>query len=150
MTVEQGRPGLGGRGGGLLIEIDKEAFDEVMKAYKLPKETTNDKEARNRAIQEAYLGAARVPMTVCRRIVGLYAQARILARKGLKSAVSDVGVAAYSLRGGFLSARINVLINLVQIADEAFNRETRSELDRLRAEEEKYNAEVTGICLTKL
>jgi glutamate formiminotransferase/formiminotetrahydrofolate cyclodeaminase len=133
-----------------LIEIDKGAFDAVMKAYKLPKETANDKEVRNRAIQEAYLGAARVPLTVCRRIVGLYTQARILAQKGLKSAVSDVGVAAYSLRSGFLSARINVLINLVQIADETFNRETRSELDRLSAEEEKYHAEVTGICLTNL
>jgi glutamate formiminotransferase/formiminotetrahydrofolate cyclodeaminase len=133
-----------------LIETDKVAFDAVMKAYKLPKETPSDKETRNRAIQDAYLGAARVPLTVCGRIVGLYAQARILARKGLKSAISDVGVAAYSLRSGFLSARINVLINLSQIADEGFNRDTRTELDRLSAEEEKYHAEVTGICLTNL
>jgi len=133
-----------------LIETDKEAFDAVMKAYKLPKETPSDKEIRNRTIQEAYLGAARVPLTVCRKIVGLYAYARILARKGLKSAVSDVGVAVYSLRSGFLSARINVLINLAQIKDEVYNQETRTTLDRLSAEEEKYHAEVTGICLTNL
>lgn len=133
-----------------LIETDKEAFDAVMKAYKLPKETPNDKENRSRAIQDAYLGAARVPLAVCGRIVSLYAQARILAQKGLKSAVSDVGVAAYSMRSGFLSARINVLINLAQIKDEAFVRDARKELDRLSAEEEKYHAEVAGICLTNL
>jgi glutamate formiminotransferase/formiminotetrahydrofolate cyclodeaminase len=133
-----------------LIEMDKEAFDAVMKAYKLPKETPNDKENRSRAIQDAYLGAARVPLAVCGRIVSLYAQARILAQKGLKSAVSDVGVAAYSMHSGFLSARINVLINLAQIKDEAFVRDARKELDRLSAEEEKYHAEVAGICLTNL
>jgi glutamate formiminotransferase/formiminotetrahydrofolate cyclodeaminase len=132
------------------IQADKEAFDAVMKAYTLPKGTPAEKEARNRAVQEAYIGAARVPLTVCRRIVGLYDPARILARKGLKSAISDVGVAAYSLRSGFASARINILINLSQITDEDFIRETRSELDRLSAEEEKYHAEVTGICLTNL
>jgi len=133
-----------------LIETDKTAFDSVIKAFKLPKNEPAEKEKRDRTIQEAYQGAARVPLEVCRKIVGLYPYALILARKGLKSAVSDVGVAAFSLRSGFQSARINILINLSQIADETFKREARTDLDRLGAEEEKLHAEVTGICLTNL
>ncbi len=103
-----------------LIEKDKNAFDEVMKAYRMPKDTEEAKNIRNQAIQEAFKLATDVPLTVCEKILVLFDYARVLLEKGLKSAISDVGVAIYTLHSGFLSARANVLINLPSISDSGF------------------------------
>jgi formiminotetrahydrofolate cyclodeaminase len=68
----------------------------------------------------------------------------------LKSAISDVGVALYSLHSGFMAARINVLINLGSITDSDFNESFKTELDSLRKQEESLYKEIENIFLTKL
>jgi formiminotetrahydrofolate cyclodeaminase len=133
-----------------LIETDQNAFDEVLKAFRLPRDTADEKTRREDAVQAAYREAARVPLSVCRKLVGLYPFARLLAERGLKSAVSDVGVAAYSIRAAFAGARLNVLINLSSISDGAFNEGTRQELDDLTRQADRQYAEVEAIFLTKL
>ncbi len=133
-----------------LIETDKNAFDEVMKAFRLPKDSPEDKSRRDAAIQTAYQEAARVPLSVCRKLIGLYPFVRLLADRGLKSAISDVGVAAYSIRAAFAGARLNVLINLSSIADAVFSGATRTELENLTRQADQHYAEVEAIFLTKL
>ncbi len=114
-----------------LIEKDKNAFDEVMKAYRMPKDTEETKRIRNQAIQEAFRLATNVPLLVCEKILNLYAYARVLLEKGLKSAISDVGVAIYTLHSGFWSARANVLINLPSIDDKLFVDSVRDKMEDL-------------------
>jgi formiminotetrahydrofolate cyclodeaminase len=132
------------------IEKDKNAFDAVIKAFKLPENDEIEKKDKNDAIQQTYKHAALVPMDVCRKIIALYPYARTVANKGLKKAISDVGVALYSLHSGFMGARINILINLNSIIDEKFNQTIRIELDSLNKQEDSLYAEIENIFLTKL
>lgn len=103
-----------------MIDEDKNAFDEVIKAFRMPQTTEAEKTLRVATIQKAYKNASNVPLAVCERIIGLYQYAGILLKKGLKTAISDVGVAIYTLHSGFLGARANVLINLPSITDVNF------------------------------
>ena len=128
-----------------IIEKDKHAFDEVMKAFKLPKETIKEKEKRTEAIQSSLKHAAQVPFELCKKIVSIYPYARTLAQKGLKNAISDVGVALFSLHSGFLSARANILINLISITDTTFNESVKSELEVLKKQESNLYQEIENV-----
>ncbi len=118
-----------------LIEEDKNAFDEVMKAYRMPKTTEKEKNLRSCAIQDALKKATNVPLGVCEKIINLYPYARVLLQKGLKTAISDIGVAIYTLHSGFLGARANVLINLPAIIDMDFVNKIKTRIDELKVEE---------------
>jgi glutamate formiminotransferase/formiminotetrahydrofolate cyclodeaminase len=132
------------------IDKDKSAFDKVLKAFKLADDTEKEKKDKEITVQRAYKHAASVPFEVCKKILFIYPYARTLAQKGLKNAISDVGVALYSLHSGFMAARVNVLINLNSIKDAEFNESVKTELDSLRKQEEKLYAEIENIFLTKL
>jgi glutamate formiminotransferase/formiminotetrahydrofolate cyclodeaminase len=132
------------------IDRDKAAFDSVLKAFKLPDDRAEDKKTKGIAVQKAYKHAASVPFEVCKKILFIYPYARILAQKGLKNAISDVGVALYSLHSGFMAARINVLININSIEDTEFNESVKTELDSLVKQEENMYDEIEKIFLTKL
>jgi formiminotetrahydrofolate cyclodeaminase len=95
-----------------LIEEDKQAFDRVMAAMKLPRETAADQAARSAALQSALVDAASVPLEVMGKCVEVIALARVAAEKGNRNAVSDAGVAALMARAGTHAARLNVAINL--------------------------------------
>ncbi len=132
------------------IEKDKNAFDQVMKAFTLAKETQEEKTKRTHAIQENLKHAAQVPFEVSRKIVSIYPYAKTLVEKGSPSAISDVGVALYSLRAGFLSARVNVLINLGSIKDKDFNDKMRKELEIMSKKEHDLYQEIEKTFLTKV
>ncbi len=133
-----------------MIEEDKKAFDAVLQAFKMPRDTAEEKERREDAVQHAYQGAAQVPMQVCRSLVQLLPHARRLAERGLKSAISDVGVALHSIRAALAGARLNVLINLSSIKDQSFCQKMSAELDALTRQAEQDHREIEAICLTKL
>jgi len=133
-----------------LLEDDTAAYSEVMTCYRLPRQTEEEKAAREAALQSALKRAADVPLQIvecCSEIVGLCLPA---ARKGNKWAVSDAGVAVVMAEAAMRGAALNVLINLGMIGDADFVRERRSRLDALtegRAEmkEETYEVVVTQL-----
>ncbi len=128
-----------------LIEKDKTSFDEVMKSYRMPKDTPEEKERRRSAIQENLKGAARVPFEVCSHVVEIYPSVKILLSKGVPSALSDIGVAASVLHSAFRGARLNVLINCASITDEPFNQKTKLDLETLTAQENDQYCEIEAI-----
>ena len=130
------------------IEKDKQAFDKVMEAFKLPDESAEEKKKKDVAVQEATKYAAQVPLEVCKKILLVYPYAKTLAEKGLKSAISDVGVALHALHSGFIGARLNVLINLKSITDGEFNSFMNTTVDSLTKQEEKLFKEIEKIFLT--
>uniref|UniRef100_A0A7V3RHA0 Formimidoyltransferase-cyclodeaminase n=1 Tax=candidate division WOR-3 bacterium TaxID=2052148 RepID=A0A7V3RHA0_UNCW3 len=125
-----------------LIEEDKNAFDGVMMAYRMPKGTEDEKNIRARVIEDALKKATKVPLNVCEKIMGIYPYAQILLNKGLKTAVSDVGVAIYTLHSGFLSARANVFINLPSISDTDFVNSTKTNIEELTNKEGLFYQEL--------
>lgn len=99
------------------IDKDTEAFNKVSAAFKLPKESDDEKAARSKAIQEATVIATKVPyetMELCMR--GLETTAKIVGKSN-PNAASDLGVAALNLLAGLKGAYLNVMINLPGIKD---------------------------------
>lgn len=103
-----------------LVDEDARAFDQVMGAFRLPRETPEQQTARSHAIQYTYKAAVEPPMKVCTRSLRVLELALQVAEQGNPSAASDAGVgallAATALEGGAL----NVQINLGSIKDDAF------------------------------
>jgi glutamate formiminotransferase/formiminotetrahydrofolate cyclodeaminase len=130
------------------IEKDKQAFDKVMTAFKLPEESSAEARQKESAVQDALKHAAQVPLEVCKKVLLVYPYAKTLAQKGMKSAISDVGVALHALHSGFIGARLNVLINLKSIKDDEFNTLMNTTVDSLTKQEEKMYTEIERIFLT--
>lgn len=114
-----------------LIDKDANSFDDVMKAYKLPKETDEEKAERSAKIQEGMKYAASVPLEVAEKTSGLFDSIEVLVKKGNQNAQTDALVAAMMARTAILSALYNVKINLGSIKDEAFVAETSKKVKEL-------------------
>src|SRR5262249_45890420 len=99
------------------IDADTAAYDRVVAAYKLPKSSADEQQARKAAIQQALRAATDVPLGVVRLSTEALSLAAVVAAHGHRAAASDVGVAAALLKAGTDGARLNVEINLDGITD---------------------------------
>ncbi len=117
-----------------LADSDRRAFDQVMAAYRLPKETQAQREERHEAVQAALKEATRVPLEIaeaCAHVIRLAGQAISLVNPNARS---DMSVGALLADAGLQGARLNIHINLSGVEDRAFVREKRQALDRLLAD----------------
>ena len=101
------------------IDKDTEAFNKVSAAYKLPKNTDEEKAARSAAIREANVGATEVPFETVKLCLEGLKITETMVGKSNPNAASDLGVAALNLLAGIRGAWLNVKINLPGIKDEA-------------------------------
>ena len=116
------------------VDRDAEAYDRVFAAFKLPKETDEEKALRTEAVQRETKYAAQVPMEVARTVHAMLPLIDTVARKGNSNAVTDACVAMMCARTAVLGALLNVRINLTSITDEAFVKEMSAEAERLERE----------------
>ena len=116
-----------------LADRDATAFDGVMTAFKMPKETDAEKAVRSRAIQESYLSAAVVPLDIARRAAELMELARETTEIGNAAAASDGACAAQALSSSVWSATYNVEINAAALKDAEKAQALRDEVSALRA-----------------
>ena len=107
---------------GLLEDIkkDSEAYNLVMNAYKLPKETDEEKEVRKLAIQEGLVEASKAPFEVAKKTIEIERLAAVVVEKGNKNAITDGMVAVMMARTAILGACQNVKVNLEFIDDKIF------------------------------
>jgi glutamate formiminotransferase/formiminotetrahydrofolate cyclodeaminase len=94
------------------VEADSAAFTSVLAAFKLPQETPEQKEYRTKAIQQASLHAAQVPLDVAQKAVTVVALAERCAILGNLNAISDAASAAALAQAALTSASYNVRINI--------------------------------------
>lgn len=128
-----------------LMDEDSKAFEEVMKAYRLPKETEEDKAKRREAIQKELIRAADVPLEVAKRTEDSLRDIKIVAEKGNKNSISDAGVAGLFLKTAAEGARLNVLINLSGIKDEDYKNRTSAELKEVMDKVREISQEIEKI-----
>jgi methenyltetrahydrofolate cyclohydrolase len=100
-----------------LVDEDCAAYDAVVAARRLPKGSDPERQARQRAVQEAAVRAARVPLETLETVAGLAAAVRRAAASANPACITDVGSAAAMIRAAALSAAYNVRVNLPDIAD---------------------------------
>ncbi|KGL52787.1 MULTISPECIES: cyclodeaminase/cyclohydrolase family protein [Porphyromonas] len=132
------------------IDRDSDAYRLVFEAFKLPKETDEEKAYRTEQIQERTKLAANIPMAVARRAYELLTLAETVVAKGNNNAITDGCVAMMCARTAVLGALLNVRINLTSITDQEFVRTLAEEADRLEADaiaREKVIFEKTKVSL---
>jgi formiminotetrahydrofolate cyclodeaminase len=112
-----------------LIDADANAYEQVMAAYKQPRESENDKHSRAKAIQSALKGAAEVPFRVAAACADVLEMSVLPAGQGNKNAASDAGAAALLAEAGLRAAVLNVEINLGLIEDAEYVSNMRSRLE---------------------
>jgi|SRR5215510_10847770 len=103
-----------------LIDRDSDAFRVVVNAIRLPKDSTDEIAVRRRAIGEAMRAATDTPLQTMRACQQVLADASVVARNGLKSAASDVGVAIELLCAAVRGAGLNVDANTHKMNDKEF------------------------------
>ncbi|MEM8575379.1 MAG: methenyltetrahydrofolate cyclohydrolase [Pseudomonadota bacterium] len=114
-----------------MIQDDVRAFDTVMGAYGMPKETEEEKAARGAAIQDALKIATDVPIRCCRLAREVIDLALIASEKGNLNVISDAGVGVLSAYAALRSAALNVHINANMISDASFVESKLGELEGL-------------------
>ena len=122
------------------IDRDSDAYNRVFDAFKLPKETDEEKELRKQAIQRETIYAAQVPMEVARAVAGILPAIATVARKGNQNAVTDACVMC--ARNAVLGALLNVRINLTSIDDKEFVAQMAKEANQLEKEAIEQEAEI--------
>ncbi|VVB60431.1 Formiminotransferase-cyclodeaminase [uncultured archaeon] len=128
-----------------LIDKDTEAFNKVIEALKMPKETVDQKEYRQHTMQNAFKHAADVPLETARKCMQILDVARILAEKGNKNSISDAAVSALMAQTGLQAAMLNVRINLCSIKDTEYIQKVTTELGELLRNAMEKSTEILGI-----
>lgn len=112
-----------------LIDRDSEAYDGVVAAFRLPKESDADKAARTSAIQAAMKAATEAPLDIMRHCANALALLPVVDEKGNANASSDVAVAREMLAAAMRGGRLNVEVNLGSIKDADYAARVRSEAE---------------------
>jgi len=133
-----------------LIDEDTEAFNGVMKAFKMPKDTEEQKKKRSKAIQEGYKTAAKVPLETARTCEKILDVAMVIANKGNQNSITDAAVSALMAKAGVESAILNVKINLDSIKDEMFVKEMSKELDEIEKNATSKTDNIMKIVIGKM
>ena len=132
------------------IDEDSMAYDRVFAAYKLPKETEEEKALRSAEIQEATKLAALVPMQVAEELSAVVETIIYVAHKGNQNAVTDACVAMMAARTCILGALLNVRINLSSIDDHIFVERMKEKADHLESEAIRIETKLLDWIKTKL
>ncbi|HTH19311.1 MAG TPA: glutamate formimidoyltransferase [Candidatus Udaeobacter sp.] len=119
-----------------LVDEDTNAFNKVMDAFALPKNSPEEKSARAEAIEEATKHAADVPLKVMETAAKSYELLWEMASNGNPASVSDVGVGALATRACIRGAAMNVQINLAQLKDKKFRSRRQKRVQKISADSE--------------
>lgn len=128
-----------------LVEEDISQFAKFMEAYRLPKNTQEEKQKREQVLQQALKGATETPLKVARACVELLDLVCKLAPIGNTMAISDAGVAAYLAEAGLRAVLLNVDINVPMIKDQDFVAQARKEKEGLLEQASKLREKAVSI-----
>jgi glutamate formiminotransferase/formiminotetrahydrofolate cyclodeaminase len=133
-----------------LVDEDTAAFNKVMQAFALPKETPDEKGARSAAIQSANKYAAEVPLRVMETAFKAYELLGAMAENGNPASISDVGVGLLALHACIDGAAMNVRINLAGLKDENLRSLLQKKVQRIAGESESEFKKINQIVESKM
>jgi len=127
------------------VEADSAAFEAVMSAYRLPKDTDENKTVRGAAIQEATIEAAQIPFETARKSLRVLQLAIQSASLGNSNAITDAGTGAALAQTSITGAGYNVRVNTLDIKDEEITRKLLGELESVEARATQFMAQLNSI-----
>jgi glutamate formiminotransferase/formiminotetrahydrofolate cyclodeaminase len=133
-----------------LVDEDTAAFNKVMDAFALPKESAEEKAARTEAIQLANKYAAEIPLRVMETASKAYPVLADMAEKGNPASISDVGVGLLAVRACIDGAAMNVRINLAGLKDEKLKSVFQERVRKISADSEAQFKKINQVVEGKL
>lgn len=102
-----------------LIDEDTHAFNAIMEAFSLAKNSPEEKEIRKTAIQKATLNAIEIPLKTMQTAFEGFELIQQMVKTGNPNSVSDAGVGALAIRSCIMGAWLNVKINASSFEDKS-------------------------------
>ncbi len=133
-----------------LVDEDTNAFNKIMEAFGMPKNTDEEKSLRTEAIQTATKYAAEVPFKVMKLSFDSMEIMKAMAEIGNPNSVSDAGVGALSARSAVLGAYLNVKINSASLKDKDFVNKILSHAEEVKNAAIKFENEILEIVNSKI
>ena len=128
-----------------LVDEDTLAFNKIMEAFGLPKNTEEEKSARSAAIEAASKYAMQVPFITAETAYHSMEVMHKMAEIGNPNSISDAGVGALCARTAVLGAVMNVRINASGIKDKVFTDDLLAKANELEAKAENLESEIRAI-----
>ncbi len=132
------------------VDLDTEAFNSVMAAFTMAKQTEDEKKVRSEAIQTGFKQAVQSPLAIARECLEVLKLAKNLLGKSNSSALSDLGVASLQAYAGLEGAIMNVKINIPSIRDESVTTDTSREISALLEEGDRIRKDIYQYVSEKL
>ena len=132
------------------IDEDTNAFDKVIKAMRMPKDSDSEKKLRDSKMQEGYKAATEIPLETVKYCYNALEICDEISKLMDDSMASDVGSGAHMSIAGARSAAYNVRINLNSIEDSNYVKSTETALSKLLADCEELLTTITGRVEKKL
>jgi glutamate formiminotransferase / formiminotetrahydrofolate cyclodeaminase len=133
-----------------MVDEDTCAFNGVMDAFGLPKESADQKENRRLAIREATLKAIEIPFQVMKLAAEAFVLLEKMAEIGNPNSASDVAVGALCLQTAVSGAFLNIRINAVELSDSSLAKETLVQAELLEKETIRRCGEIQKLVLQKI
>src|SRR5436305_4454399 len=133
-----------------LVDEDTNAFNKVMDAFGLPRDSAEEKAARAAAIEQATKHAAEVPLKVMETAAKSYELLSQMAGNGNPASISDVGVGTLATRACIEGAAMNVRINLGQLKDEKFKSARRQKVQEICVDSEAQFKRINEVVESKI
>jgi len=133
-----------------MVAEDIAAFNGLMAAYGLPKQTDDEKAARGAAIQHALIAATEAPLACARACADVIKLSMRAAEVGNRNVISDAGVGALAAQAALRSAALNVDINVPSLQDQVFAKACRDEMDALLASAVPLSEQAIALVKSKL
>ncbi|MFP4478783.1 MAG: cyclodeaminase/cyclohydrolase family protein [Candidatus Izemoplasmatales bacterium] len=116
------------------IDEDTEVFNQLMEAFRMPKEKEEDRRNRSLEIQKATMETIRVPMEVCHLAIESMRKISEVMTYSNKNTISDQGVGVMMLHTAVEGSAMNVLINLSGLKDNTLAKEYRQTVEDIKEE----------------
>ncbi len=114
-----------------MVDEDTRAFNALMEAFRLPKETPDEKKLRQEAIEQATLRATYSPLNMMRLAHQQFDMLEVMTREGNPNSVSDAGVGAICALAAVEGGWLNVMINLGGLKNKEVAEEIRAEANAI-------------------
>lgn len=133
-----------------LVDRDTAAFNDIMTAVKMPKNSDEEKASRSAAMIAATKQAIEIPLQVMETSFESYEVLMAMAVDGNPNSVSDAGVGALCTKAAIEGAFMNVKINLPGIKDEAYKKGIMSKAQQIQDDSARIEREIVAIVEDKI
>ncbi len=130
-----------------LVDEDTQAFDQVMVAFALPKNTDAEKTSRKDAIELANIHATDIPLETMKTAFSAFPLLKEMVVEGNQNSVTDAGVGALCALTAIEAAYYNVLINISGLTGEQIKSKYKSEADKILEEAKVFSSDIKTLVL---